>query len=166
VAELRQYQCESQGHLYFFTAADAENRCCDSDRSRLVPVDPPASAPVVVPTAGGALRPVLAVNITFGETVVTATPGEQVMMGRDPEYSPYAEFFGQHTHVSRRHAVLGLENDGRAWIRDCYSTNLTRVNAEPLPAGAERELRHKDQVRLCAAVIGMVGLVRKNSDDA
>lgn len=168
MAEVTRYVCESRGHPYSAPEIDTEDLRCYHDKSRLVPEDSTASpapvVPVVPPAGGGALRPVRAVSITFGETIVTATPGEQVMMGRDPWYSPYAEFFGRHTHVSRRHAVLGLEPDGRAWIRDCYSTNLTQVGAEPLPAGAERDLRHKDQVRLCAAVVGTVDLIRKDPD--
>jgi pSer/pThr/pTyr-binding forkhead associated (FHA) protein len=105
------------------------------------------------------------VRIEFDATVVDASRGEEVLLGRDPEYSPqHAEFFGTYPTVSRRHAILRLDDDGRAWIRDCYSSNLTRVNGEPLPAGKERELRTGDQVRLCAQLAGMVTLIREVPD--
>jgi len=163
-----EYRCESQGHLYAGAVRAAEDLYCDLDRSRLVLVDgtasPAPAMPVVRPARDDSLRPVRAVRITFDDTVVTASLGEQVMLGRDPRCSPYAEFFGRHTQVSRRHAVLGLAADGRAWIQDWYSTNLTRVSGEPLPAGGERDLRPNDQVRLCADVAGKVEFVREDSD--
>jgi hypothetical protein len=59
-----------------------------------------------------------------------------------------------------------MDDDGRAWIRDCYSSNLTRVNGEPLAAGEERELRTSDQVRLCAQLSGNVTLIREVPDVA
>jgi len=187
VGDTRLYVCEREGHRY--TAADlapGELRCA-VDRSRLVPEDEPlpAAAPTqraAAPDAdggrasaagspppslgrGGSLRPTRSVRIEFDATVVDASRGEEVLLGRDPEYSPqHAEFFGTYPTVSRRHAILRLDDDGRAWIRDCYSSNLTRVNGEPLPAGKERELRTGDQVRLCAQLAGMVTLIREVPD--
>ena len=69
-----------------------------------------------------------------------------------------------YSNVSRRHAELGLDEDGRAWIRDCYSTNLTRVDADPLAPGATRDLRDGNTVRLCQGVTGTIELIRENPD--
>lgn len=174
MTETVRYHCESQGHEVDLPV-DAENPQCPQDRSKLIRVSAPAieasqtpvtPAEVAVPASSGeSLRPVREVRITFEDAIVSVSAGTQVLLGRDPEYSPHAGFFGRDTHVSRRHAVLGLERDGRAWIRDCYSTNLTMVSGEALKPGAERNLRDRDQVRLCAAVAGTVDLVRRDSDD-
>jgi hypothetical protein len=191
VGDPRRYVCEREGHPY--TAADlspGELRCA-IDRSRLVPEDEslPAATPArtqraAVPDTngatasaagspppsfrrGGSLRPAHSVRLEFGATVVDVSRGEEVLLGRDPEYSPqHAEFFGTYPTVSRRHAILRMDDDGRAWIRDCYSSNLTRVNGEPLAAGEERELRTSDQVRLCAQLSGNVTLIREVPDVA
>lgn len=66
----------------------------------------------------------------------------------------------------RRHPILGLDLDGRAWIRDYYSTNLTKVNSEPVSTGQEHDLRNDDRIRLCANLAGTVELVWEAPDVA
>ncbi len=52
--------------------------------------------------------------------------GEMCRLGR--ETGPYADIFEARDNVSRLHAMIGVEEDGRAWIRDLGSMNGTFVN--------------------------------------
>lgn len=182
MADVR-YVCESNGHKYAADDLPANGTgplLCAVDRSPLLLVGgaaartPPGTTTprTEAPRRGesdgptGGLRIAHTLRIAFDNTVVTVRRGEEVMLGRDPEYSPHAAFFGGYDNVSRQHAVLGLELDGRAWIRDCYATNLTKVNSEPVDVGKEQDLRHGDRVRLCANLAGTVELFREVSDVA
>jgi pSer/pThr/pTyr-binding forkhead associated (FHA) protein len=49
--------------------------------------------------------------------------------------------------VSRRHARLFF-NSGQLFVEDLQSTNLTRVNGEPLKPGEPHALRSGDELRL------------------
>ena len=162
---MAEYVCESQGHRHFYATPPAPTQRCQHDQSALVPAGGSALPAPRRPVPGP--RPVRRLRIAFDDTVVTVAAGEQVMLGRDPEYSPYAERLGRlgrHDNVSRRHAEVGLDADGRAWIRDWYSTNLTRVDTEPLPPGRGRDLRDGQTVRLCRTVAGTVELLREDPD--
>lgn len=164
MAEPTSYVCEN-GHKH--SAADLPPGAlrCEIDKSPLRPAgEPPPARPVPSNGATGSLRVTRALRIVFEGTVLTVARGEQVMLGRDPEYSPHAPFFDAFDNVSRRHAIVGLDPDGRAWIRDYYSTNLTKVNSEPVSTGQECDLRDRDKIRLCANLIGTVELVREAPD--
>lgn len=50
--------------------------------------------------------------------------------------------------VSNRHATMGMDQDGRVWIRDAGSMNGTRVNGDRLAAGEVRVLAPGDAVQL------------------
>ena len=172
---MTEYVCQSQGHRQSFATPPGPDERCPFDQSALVRADgspvpspPPVPPPVAPPRPrpDGRLRPVVRLRIAFDDTVVTVERGGHVMLGRDPEYSPYGGQFQQHGNVSRRHAELGLDADGRAWIRDCYSTNLTRVNSEPLPPGQGRDLRDGSTVRLCHGVTGTIELIPEEPDGA
>jgi hypothetical protein len=58
--------------------------------------------------------------------VVALDFGEQVWLGRDRTTDHHRMF--PDTRVSRRHALVGLENDGSAWILDENATNHTHVD--------------------------------------
>ncbi|MFI6955835.1 FHA domain-containing protein [Nocardia sp. NPDC050408] len=49
--------------------------------------------------------------------------------------------------VSRRHATIGMDENGRVWIQDAGSTNGTRVNGDRLVDGEQRTLRPGDAVQ-------------------
>ena len=175
------YVCRSQGHRVSHDEPPGPDERCPLDNSTLVRMDgsaepTPLSDQAAVTTSrpdrssapgqDNELRPVVRLHVMFGDIAVRVERGRQVMLGRDPEYSPYGEEFDQHNNVSRRHAEIGLDADGRAWIRDCYSTNLTRVDATALRPGQGGDLRHGSRVRLCQGMTGTVELVREDSDGA
>jgi hypothetical protein len=172
---MREYVCASQGHRLTYNAPPGPDERCPHDNSALLGPDAPAPAPGVAapappsrrradPLSATGLRPIRLLRLALAGATITVEPGNRVMLGRDPEYSPYAEQLGQHINVSRRHAELGLDTNGRAWIRDCYSTNLTRVDAVPLAPGSDRELRDGSNVRLCRGVLGTIELIRERPD--
>jgi hypothetical protein len=174
------YQCESQGHLFAADAAPADMRC-PRDRSPLLnadgtkatlgdtapaatepeTADPPAATPAARATG---LRTVRQLRVEFDDGAVTLGSGAEAMLGRDPEYSAHTQLFDGHEDVSRRHAVLGLDENGQAWVRDCYATNLTKVNGEAVPPGGKKTVRNEDRLRLSASVTGTVKLIREDPD--
>ncbi|WP_306213500.1 FHA domain-containing protein [Actinoplanes sp. RD1] len=106
-------------------------------------------------------RATIAMRIMFqpDQYVITLRRGERTVLGRDPELSPHAAYLSRFPNVSRRHASLSLDSDGRASIRDEYSTNWTLHRAERLVPGHERELGDGDRIRLGADLSGEVRLL-------
>ncbi|BEL06358.1 hypothetical protein Q0Z83_045490 [Actinoplanes sichuanensis] len=106
-------------------------------------------------------RATIAIRIMFqpDQYVITLRRGERIVLGRDPELSPHAAYLSRFPNVSRRHASLSLDNDGRASIRDEYSTNWTLHRSERLTPGHERELGDGDRIRLGASLSGEVRLL-------
>ncbi|MCO5987981.1 FHA domain-containing protein [Actinoallomurus spadix] len=94
------------------------------------------------------------VQFSSGEVQVTA--GQELVLGRDPVQSPVAGTFSRFDNVSRRHAVLGVDGTGQAWVRDERSTNGTFVNDRRLGPGEQAPLRDGDSVRLAADARGQV----------
>lgn len=84
----------------------------------------------------------------FGEDgpVFKLYRGRTIEVGRYdlPADTPGAEA------VSRRHAVIGMDENGRVWIQDADSTNGTRVNGDELAEGEQRTLRPGDSVQFGA----------------
>ncbi|MEU2179034.1 FHA domain-containing protein [Nocardia sp. NPDC019219] len=50
--------------------------------------------------------------------------------------------------ISRRHAIVGMDENGRVWIRDVGSSNGTQVNGDRLGRGERRVLEPGDDLRL------------------
>ncbi|MEO3788427.1 FHA domain-containing protein [Actinocorallia sp. B10E7] len=71
---------------------------------------------------------------------------ERIVLGRSPESTGWSHL-ERFTNVSRIHAVIRVDRDGRSWIRDERSMNGTFVNDEEIHHPAERELAHGDRVR-------------------
>lgn len=118
----------------------------------LEPLAPPRAPEPVARTrrGGGALRLVFA-----GQAVDVPQPGS-VLLGRDPGHSPVAELFARYDNVSRRHASVGVETDGRVWVRDEHSTNGTFVNNTPVPSGRTAPLANGDRLRIASDVVAVV----------
>jgi pSer/pThr/pTyr-binding forkhead associated (FHA) protein len=74
--------------------------------------------------------------------------GAVMVVGRDEE----ADIRVDETLVSRTHARIERRED-RFFVIDLGSTNLTRVNGEPVN---ERELHHGDEVKFARAVCRFV----------
>ncbi|WP_039801916.1 FHA domain-containing protein [Nocardia araoensis] len=69
--------------------------------------------------------------------------GREIEIGRE---MVHPEAPGRST-ISRRHAIVGMDENGRVWIRDADSTNGTRVNGDRLDGGERRILEPGDELR-------------------
>jgi hypothetical protein len=99
-------------------------------------------------------------RLRFGTAGELELPrGAAMVLGRDPAASPAARTLGRFGNVSRRHARVGLDADGSAWVEDSGSMNGTFVNGEPVPAGSRRRLREGDELRLASDVVAEVALL-------
>lgn len=75
---------------------------------------------------------------------------EELLIGRDDAASRCADLFAAQDNLSRRHATVGFDRDGAAWVRDEYSTNGTFINDVPVLLGRRSVLQDGDQLRLTA----------------
>jgi FHA domain len=130
-----------------FTDGETDSPPVGADRDRSGGTGPsPSGAGRARPVAG----PVDHLEYVFVDTGrrIALAPGDHSVLGRDPKISPAAAYLRDDEWFSRRHATIGMEADGRPWIRDEYSTNGTYVNNQKLPPGSSRRLRHNDRVRI------------------
>ncbi len=105
-------------------------------------------------------------RISFPAGNVDVPAGTSLLLGRDPAESLVAAAFAGCENVSRRHAVITVDDVGRASIRDENSTNGTFVNGDRLLPGIEVRLVDGDTVRLAADVTGRVAIPRQEPDPA
>ncbi|HXP19846.1 MAG TPA: FHA domain-containing protein [Streptosporangiaceae bacterium] len=115
-------------------------------------------------TATGISATVLRITFPAGNVEVPA--GTSVLLGRDPAESLVAAAFHGCENVSRRHALITVDDAGRATIRDESSTNGTFVNGDRLLPGIDVRLVDGDTVRLAADITGEVALPRQEPDPA
>jgi pSer/pThr/pTyr-binding forkhead associated (FHA) protein len=119
---------------------------------------PPAGA------AGSISSAVLQISFPAGNVEVPA--GTSILLGRDPAESLVAAAFDGCENVSRRHALIMVDDAGHATIRDEGSTNGTFVNGDRLLPGVDVRLVDGDTVRLAADVTGKVTLPNTEADPA
>ncbi|WP_328618149.1 FHA domain-containing protein [Amycolatopsis sp. NBC_00355] len=129
---------------------DPANLVCVDCLEPLAPQPAPAAAAARTRRDGGALR------LVFAEQPVDIPQPGSILLGRDPGHSPVAALFARHDNVSRRHASVGVETDGRVWVRDEYSANGTFVNNTPVPRGQTASLAHGDRLRIASDVVALV----------
>jgi hypothetical protein len=112
--------------------------------------------------AGPGSGPQQQVNIVvqFSSGELSVSPGQELVLGRDPVHSPVASTFSRFDNVSRRHATLGVDGAGQLWVRDERSTNGTFVNDRRLQPGEQTSLRDGDSIRLAADARGQVRVGR------
>ncbi|WP_428966173.1 FHA domain-containing protein [Micromonospora fluostatini] len=96
--------------------------------------------------------PALFVVFEYGQ--VEVEPGGRAELGRQ---GPYGRLFRPYPNVSRRHAVVGVEPDGTAWIEPFATPNGTFVNGEEVEP-VRRPLTAGDRVRLARDAEGTVRL--------
>jgi pSer/pThr/pTyr-binding forkhead associated (FHA) protein len=137
------YKCE-HGHV-----SDMGDLPCDIDSTPFRAVDEPAPEPEPAPPTApepppGSGRPVL--RITFGPGYELTAGTQDVLLGRDVELSEHAAFLGEHDTVSRRHASVGIDEEG-PWIRDEYSSNGTLLNHVRLVPGRKHRLQHGTRLK-------------------
>ncbi|MCO6010108.1 FHA domain-containing protein [Actinoallomurus purpureus] len=106
--------------------------------------------------AGGGPQQQLTLFLQFSSGELQVNPGQELVLGRDPVQSPVAGTFSRFDNVSRRHATLGIDGTGQAWVRDERSTNGTFVNDRRLQPGEQAPIRDGDSVRLAADARGQV----------
>ncbi len=95
--------------------------------------DVPAFASGGSPEPDAAQPVPLAVAIEWPWGATTALK-EQLNIGRDNSFCPFAGELQSYRHMSRRHAELQLCDAG-VWVRDLSSHNHTYVNDEEIPSG-------------------------------
>ncbi len=105
-------------------------------------------------------------QISFPAGNVEVPAGTSILLGRDPAESLVAAAFDGCENVSRRHAMIMVDDSGHATIRDEGSTNGTFVNGDRLLPGIDVRLVDGDTVRLAADVTGKVTLPSNEADPA
>lgn len=73
-------------------------------------------------------------------------PGDEVVLGR--QEGPLLPRLAVHNSISRRHATIGMDDEGRLWIRDEGSTFGTFVDGEPIPPGQQVPIGDRSVIRL------------------
>ena len=132
---------------------DAANLVCVEC---LQPLEPRSPAAPAMQTR----REAAELRLLFAGQPVNVPRSGSVLLGRDPDQSPVAALFAARDNVSRRHASIGVEPDGSAWVRDEYSANGTFVNDRQVPGGHAVPLAHGDRLRIASDVIAQVELGR------
>lgn len=95
--------------------------------------------------------PALVIRFRFGQVDIEA--GRQVELGR---LGPQARLFGSYPNVSRRHAIVGADQDGRAWIEPVPTPNGTFINGDEIAASIRRPLHTNERVRFALHAEGTV----------
>jgi FHA domain len=133
---------------------------CGANLPRITPAEESAPAITVAQKAvsGERARRISAavLRISFPAGNVEVPAGTSLLLGRDPAESLVAAAFERCENVSRRHAIITVDDAGHATIRDEDSTNGTFVNDDRLLPGVEVRLVDGDTVRLAADVSGKV----------
>lgn len=96
-----------------------------------------------------------ALFLRFRDGEVELGRGEQAGLGRRGEHG---HVFRSFPNVSRRHVLVGVDEDGRAWISPVSTPNGTFVNGTELAPSIHHTLRSGDVVRLAAHAEGVVTL--------
>lgn len=99
----------------------------------------------------------VSLRLKFGDKPVEV-PSSGLLLGRDPDQSPVADLFEDHDNISRKHATVGVEGNGKAWVRDEHSTNGTFVNNMKVAKGAKAALSNGDQLRMGSNMSAQVEL--------
>ncbi|MGI5459533.1 FHA domain-containing protein [Streptomyces sp. CA-249302] len=122
------------------------------------------------PPGGDALRttlerPVTSLRLSFDTGTLEVRPGQEVVLGRRPEYTESAPLLAAYDNVSRMHATVGLDSDGSAWLRDERSANGTWADEIPVPQGQARPLQDGSVIRLASNVSARVRLRNERPRD-
>ncbi|GII61462.1 hypothetical protein Skr01_15470 [Sphaerisporangium krabiense] len=125
-----------------YTTEDASAFTCPHDHSPLAEVR------------------VAALRLSFQDgTVVEVGPGEEVRLGRDPEWSGHAGWLGAFARVSRRHATVGLRGNGTAYVvAEDDTRNDTYVDGAAVRKGLSTTLGDGCTLRLSTQLSARVSL--------
>lgn len=95
--------------------------------------------------------PALVIRFSAGQ--VEVEPGARVDLGR---LGQYARLFRAHLNVSRRHAAVGVDADGCAWVEPCVTPNGTFIDDAELDSSVRRPLCTDQRLRFARNVEGAV----------
>ncbi len=98
----------------------------------------------------------------FEEVEIRLPAGTSLLLGRE-ETSPVWNHF-QEEEVSRRHATVWCDLEGRAWVRDEDSTNGTYVNGTPV-SSTPRRLHDGDSLWLGREKSAVIGLTAPREEN-
>ena len=87
--------------------------------------------------------PALLLRFAHGEIEVDL--GSRAELGR---LGAHSRVFRTYPNVSRRHAVVGVDPDGRAWIEPLRTPNGTFLDGDEIPAEVRHPLRTGHKMRL------------------
>jgi hypothetical protein len=100
--------------------------------------------------------PALVIRFDFGQ--VEIQPGDRAELGREGEYK---RLFRAYPNVGRRHADVGSDDDGTAWVVHRNETNDTYVNGETIERNERHPLKQGDRLRLARNAEGIVRIFRR-----
>ncbi|MDF5757502.1 FHA domain-containing protein [Spongiactinospora sp. TRM90649] len=90
-------------------------------------------------------------------TVVEVPAGEEVRLGRDPDWSERAGWLSAFPRVSRRHATVGLRANGTAWILPEEGTaNGTYLDGHRVEPGRSAPLPNGSLLRLSSQLSAQI----------
>ena len=103
--------------------------------------------------AAGCRKPLIppAVVLRFAGGQIEVAPASSVVLGR---LGVHAEVFRAHANVSRRHAVVGADPGGRAWIEPADTPNGTFLDDVEIPPTQRRVLPNGARLRFARDVEG------------
>ncbi len=96
-----------------------------------------------------------ALLMRFRDGNVELRAGQRAELGRQ---GPYSRLFRAFGNVSRRHCVVGVDADGRAWIEAMPTANGTFLNEGEIAESLSLTLQTGDAVRLALHAAGTVTL--------
>ncbi|PRX17243.1 FHA domain-containing protein [Actinoplanes italicus] len=102
-----------------------------------------------------------ALVIRFADGQVEVARGTRAELGRSGRY---VGLFRAYPNVSRRHAVVGADPDGRAWIEPVPTPNGTFLDGSELPASERTPLRSNTRVRFALHAEGTVTVHSRRGD--
>lgn len=94
-----------------------------------------------------------AMLVRFRDGQVEVDPGARAELGR---HGRHARLFRPFPNVSRRHAVVGVDPDGRAWIEPIPTPNGTFIDSREIQPSVRRPLRTGHVVRFALHAEGTV----------
>lgn len=97
--------------------------------------------------------PALVVRFPTGQ--VELGRGTRVELGR---LGPHSRVFRSYPNVSRHHAVIGTDPNGRAWIEPVPTPNGTFLDGVEIPASERRVLRQDTRIRFALHAEGTVAV--------
>jgi pSer/pThr/pTyr-binding forkhead associated (FHA) protein len=90
-------------------------------------------------------------------TVVEVRAGQEVRLGRDPDWSERAGWLSAFPRVSRRHATVGLRGNGTAWIlSEEGALNGTYLDGHRVQAGRSAPLPNGSTLRLSSQLSAQI----------